>query len=432
MAEVLVHGVTGGREEAIAQAMMASSEVTRVELDGGDLQAGLDKFSGSSVKPFVVVGPEAPLVAGRADELRAEGYTVFGASKAGAQYEASKARGTKMARAARVVHPDTFIAEGDWMRYAARAYVEGHHPKTYVIKADGLAGGKGVFLPDTVEDALEIVNGMIDGSLCDGAGREIINFARRKKGPEVSAMVVVGKGKDDFIVLPLSQDHKRLRDGDKGPNTGGMGAYAPVPSSIVSPAQHQKIREKAYASLAGMEAEGVVYERAVLYMGLMISDDLEGEQADDSDLIEYNVRFGDPESQVIFPLLQYSGVDAYRLLRSAAEGELEKPDVDFESIGYAALSVCLAADLYPNPPKKGDEIHGLDRSYEGVSVQNAGVTRDGEPRRTNGGRVLYVTGVGETIDLAASRAYAAIGANAIHFAGMQYRSDIGWQARQAA
>ncbi len=429
MAEVLIHGGIGGREVAIAQAMEASSEVTRVEFDGGDLKMGLDKFRTSSEKPLVIVGPEAPLVAGVADTLRDDGYPVFGASKAAAQYEASKSRAVRMARKANIVHPKTYIAEGVEMVENVMDFVSKHDPLGYVIKADGLAGGKGVVLPNTIEEAKATVTGMVDGSLFGGAGKEKILLAQRKHGPEVSAMVVVGGGKDDFTILPLSQDHKRLQDKDKGPNTGGMGAYAPVPQNIVSPAQYQKIYEKAYASLAGMEAEGVRYRGAVLYMGLMMSDDLKGEQANDSDLIEYNVRFGDPETQAILPLLQQAGVDVYRLLRSAAEGNLEKPDVDFANIGYAALSVCLAAEGYPDQPMKGDPIYGLRKEYEGVTVQLAGVTRDAEMARTNGGRVLYVTGVGETIHQAAKRAYAAIGKGAIHFAGMQYRKDIGWQAR---
>lgn len=427
MAEVLVHGVIGGREEAIKQAMEESSEVTRVELDNGDLEAGLDKFSGSSQRPFVIVGPEAPLVKGIVDDLKDDGYVVFGASKAAAQYEASKSRAVKMARRAGIVHPETFIAEGEWMPGAARAYVEGHDYRNYVIKPDGLTGGKGVKLPESAIEAEEIVSSLIN------AGETIINFARRKSGPEVTALIIVGRGADDFVVLPLSQDHKRKLDGDQGPNTGGMGAYAPVPESIVNSAKYQKICEKAYDSLAGMEAEGVFYEGAALYMGLMMSEDLTGEQADDSDLIEYNVRLGDPEAQVILPLLQIAGVDVYRLFRSAAEGELEYPDVDFANIGHAALSVCLTAKGYPDPDsskiKKGDEILGLGRAYEGVSFQLAGVTRNNGPLRTDGGRVLYVTAVGENIDAAAARAYAAIGENAVHFADMHYRKDIGWQAR---
>jgi phosphoribosylamine--glycine ligase len=430
MAEVLIIGA-GGRENAIAQAMEASPEVSRTVISGS-FQAGVEEFSGSLVKPFVVIGPEVPLIEGLADELRLEGYTVFGAGRAAAQYEASKSQTTKMARKAGIVHPDTFIAEGVWMKQAARAYVDGHHPDTYVIKADRIAAGKGVVLPSSYEEARAVVEGMIDGTLFDGAGKDTINFQKRHSGPEVSAMAVVGAGKEDFVILPLSQDHKRLLDGDQGPNTGGMGAYAPVPASIVNPAQYQKICEKAYASLDGMAAEGVTFERGLLYAGLMMAGGLEGEHQDDSVLIEYNVRFGDPETQAVLPLLTHAGVDVYRLLRSAAEGSLEKPSVDFANIGAAALSVCLAAEGYPGSARKGDVIYGLDSDYDGVVIQLAGVRKAFEKVRTDGGRVLYVTGVGETIDEAATRAYAAIGLNAVNFADMQYRKDIGRQARQAA
>jgi phosphoribosylamine--glycine ligase len=414
----------------MAQAMEASSEVSRVVVEA-DARVGLEALGSGSEKPFVVIGPEAPLVNGLADELRGDGYTVFGASKAAAQYEASKAKTVKLARRTGVVHPDTFIAEGDWMPDAARAYEEGHTPSSYVAKANGLAGGKGVVLPESHEEAREAVEGMIDGRLFDGAGKEIINFAKRKKGPEVSAMVVVGEGKDDFIILPLSQDHKRLLDGDQGPNTGGMGAYAPVPEDIVSSAQYEKIYNKAYKLMEGMEAEGIPYKGAAMYLGLMMSEDLTD---DESDLLEINVRFGDPETQVIFPLVRRAGVDMYRLLRSSAEGSIEKPNVDLRNIGYSALSVCLAASGYPDSPRKGDMVLGVDRQYDGVEIQLAGVTKNPTNGRflVNGGRVLYVTGLGETIDEAAARAYAAIGGDAINFAGMQYRKDIGWQARLVA
>lgn len=424
MAEVLVLGANGGREQALAQAMEASPEVDRVVVEA-NVTAGLEAFSGSTEKPFVIIGPEKPLVEGLADELRDDGYVVFGATKKAAQYEASKSLAIKMAREAGIVHPYTYIAEGENLAAKARLYVEDNAPASYVIKADGLDGGKGVVLPDTVEEARETVEAMLAGEF-SGAGKEIINFQARSSGPEVSAMVVVGEGKNDFVILPLSQDHKRLQDGDKGSNTGGMGAYATVPESIVNAAQYQKIQEKAYASLAGMEAQGVTYKNAVLYMGLMMSPEV----ADDSNLIEYNARFGDPETQAILPLVQKAGVDIYRLLRSAAEGSIEHPTVDFANIGYSALSVCLAASGYPKSPIKGDTIKGLDRDYEGVSVQLAGVeTRDNGRIATTGGRVLYVTGVGETIDQAAAHAYNAIGPDAINFPGYQYRKDIGWQAR---
>lgn len=428
MAEVLVID-GGGRGQAIAQAMELSPEVGRVEVRA-NAEAGREAFSSSKEKPFVVIGPEKPLVEGLADELRAEGYTVLGASKAAAQYEASKSRTTRLARMMDVVHPDTFIAEGTWMAEAAREYVEGHEPQNYVIKADGLAGGKGVVLPETFDEARETVEGMISGELFDGAGKEVINFSKRKKGPEVSAMVIVGRGPRDIVILPLSQDHKRLENGDQGPNTGGMGAYAPVPESIVSDAQYEKIEEKAYDLLDGMAAERVRAEGWVMYMGLMMSEDLTD---DESDLIEINVRFGDPEIQAILPTLTHAGVDVYRLLRSAAEGSIEDSGFDFTNIGSAALSVCLAAYNYPDTPRKGDDIFGLDREYAGVTVQEAAVIKNANGRYiTDGGRVLYVTGVGENIDIAAQRAYAAIGENAIHFADNQYRTDIGWQARKTA
>lgn len=410
--------------------MEASKEVSRVVMDA-DPAVGLQAFTGGE-KPLVVIGPEAPLVQGLADELREKGYPVFGVGKEAAQYEASKSKATKMAREAGVLHPDTFIAEGQGMKQAALEYIEAHDPQGYVIKADGLAGGKGVVLPDSLKEARDTVEGMSSGALFDGAGKYIINFQKRHRGPEVSAMVVVGAGKDDFVILPLSQDHKRLQDGDKGPNTGGMGAYAPVPRSIVTPTQYQKIHDKAYASLAGMEREGIRYQRAVLYMGLMMAEGLPEASKDDSILIEYNVRFGDPETQVILPLLTHAGVDVYRLLRSAAEGRLEKPKLDLEAIGYGALTVCLASAGYPASPQKGDPIHGLDKTYKDVVLQLAGTKQAGEQVLTAGGRVLYITGLGKTITEAATAAYAAIGEEGIHFAGMQYRRDIGWQAREHA
>lgn len=424
MAEVLVYG-NGGREQALAQAMEQSDEVTRAEVHA-DLASGLRAFSGGE-KPFVIIGPEAPLVNGLADHLRGDGYVVFGASADAAAYEADKTRTVRLARNCGVVHPPTFITKGSWMPEAAINFARGMDPEYYVIKANGLAGGKGVVLPDSFEEAMNTVFNMVEGRF-NGAGKNAILFAQRKHGPEVSAMVVVGAGKDDFVVLPLSQDHKRLLDGDQGPNTGGMGAYAPVPEYIVDAAQLEKIRAKTYNLLEGMEGEGVKYQRAVMYLGLMMSSDLKD---DESDLIEINVRFGDPEAQVILPLLTHAGVDAYRLLRSAAEGDLEKPDIDFDNIGQAALTVCLAAAGYPEAPLTGDFINGLYKDYDNVSVQLAGAKQfESGGYATDGGRVLYVTGVGETVDQAAKSAYGAIGQQAIHFTGNQKRLDIGWQARQ--
>ncbi len=431
MAEVLVAGATGGREQALAQAMEMSPEVTRVVVSG-DIQAGLDQFSGGE-KPFVVIGPEAPLVKGVADGLREDGYVVFGAGSKAAQYEASKARTVQLSRLYGVRHPETTIAQGPELAKTARDYVTFHRPNGYVIKADGLAGGKGVVVPESKAEARDAIEDMLSGGY-DGAGAEVINFQSRRRGPEASAMVVVG-GEGDFTILPLSQDHKRLQDGDRGPNTGGMGAYSPVPDSIVSQEQYGKIEEMAERLLYGMKKDSVQYMGAVMYLGLMMDEELNG----DPTLIEINVRFGDPETQAILPIAQRAGVDVYRLLRSAAEGQLEKPAVDFRNVGGAALTVCLAAGGYGHPNstiQKGEHIYGLDTQHDGVSVQLAGAKQEDGHVRTNGGRVLYVTAAGETIDEAATRAYAAIDTNGtgqgIGFAGMQFRTDIGYQARSAA
>lgn len=420
MAEVLVVG-SGGREQAIAQAMASSSEVDRVIVESNP-QKGLEAFSGSAEKPFVIIGPEAPLVTGLASELRDEGYTVFGASKSAAQYEASKSRAVSMMSRARIDHPYTYVST---VLEADLAYLEDHEPTSYVIKADGLAGGKGVVLPNSYAEAREAVLGMRDGTLFDGAGKEIINFQDRHTGPEVTAMAVVGFH-DQFVVLPLSQDHKRLGEGDTGPNTGGMGAYAPLPRTIVSLEQYAKTEEITERSLWAMRQDRTPFHQGLLYEGLMLAR----QNSNNPEIIEYNVRFGDPETQAVLAVLQRAGVDVYRLLRSAAEGSLEKPSIDFSKLAVSALTVCLAAKGYPDSPRKGDVITGLDRDYQDVSVQLAAVKKNEEGQIvTDGGRVAYVTGVGENIDLAAGSAYAAIGEDGIDFAGKQYRKDIGWQAR---
>jgi len=422
MAEVLVIG-GGGREAALSQAMKASPEVERVVVSS-DIAAGLDQFTGDE-KPFVVIGPEVPLVEGGADELRAQGYLVFGASKKAAQYEASKSFAVRMMENAGVLHPRTYIA---LTMDEVEEFIAGDRdPLSYVIKADGLASGKGVVLPKSREAALETACGMMNGSLFDGAGKGNVNFADRHSGPEVSSMIVVGDN-DEFTILPIAQDHKRLGDGDTGPNTGGMGAYAPVPKPILSDDQYQQLHESVEKTLAGMRASGTPFERGLLYGGFMLSDQENGKPV----VIEYNVRFGDPETQVILPLARRAGVDIYRLLRSAAEGTLEKPSIDFSQITTSALTVCLAAEGYPEAPKKGEQIWGLDNHYPGVEIQLAGVN-DG---KVSGGRVLYVTATGVDIDAAANTAYGAIdmerkgpASGKIGFNGMQVRSDIGHQAR---
>ena len=431
MAEVLIVGATGGREAALEQAIKLSKNVTKVVVSK-DLKDGLKQFSGSKNKPFVVIGPEQSLVDGLADDLRSKGYDVFGVGAKAAQYEASKAATVQLALKAGVTHPSTYIAKGSTLAKDAINYVQNHDVNSYVIKADGLAAGKGVYLPDTKQEALEIVNGLIDGSYAGGAGAKVINFAKRRRGPEVSAMVVVGQSPDDYVILPLSQDHKRAKDNDKGPNTGGMGAYAPVPSKIVSASQYKKIDEMASKLLAQMHKDGVEYKGGVMYLGLMMDEELNG----DPTLIEINVRFGDPETQVILPLLNFAGVDVYELLYiSSTKGGVKSYMKNFNAVNdYAAITVCLAANGYGyvDTPQKGDVIYGLNNKYSGVTVQLAGVSR-GKDTKTNGGRVLYVSAAAKSVKEAADIVYSAIGnkpnGKKIYFNDMQYRHDIGWQAR---
>lgn len=420
MSEVLIVG-SGGREDALRQAMELSDAVTHVEVTTAP-QEVLRHFS-THKKPLVIIGPEQPAVDGLADELRATGYPVLGASREAAKYESSKQFATHMMQQAGIPHPET-VTFTDF--HAAREYVLGSQPEDIVIKADGLAAGKGVVLPKSYLEAFTTVKNMMSGQAHGDSGR-VVNVSARHHGPEVSAIAVVGDN-DEFVLLPLTQDHKRLGEGDMGPNTGGMGAYGPVPESIVSPENYVAIHDIVADSLAGMrEVDKVPFERAVLYVGIMLSGQQNGPT-----VIEYNVRFGDPETQVILPLLAESGVDVYSLLHSAAEGSLAKPDVCMNQLGKAALTVCLAAPGYPGAPVLGGEIYGLDHEHGNVTVQQAAV-RD---RKVAGGRVLYVTGVGDTIDAAADTVYDAIdvgrdGSNSgkIGFTDMQFRRDIGHQAR---
>lgn len=424
MANVLVLG-SGGREQAIKQSMLESIEVDRVVV-AANPQTGLEQFSTGEEKPFVIVGPEALLIDGVTNYLRGEGYTVFGATQEQSVYEARKSRAVKMMRKAGIPHPQTYISKS---KDQDRKYMKDNDSENYVIKADRPAAGKGSVLPVSRAEARDVSRNMREGAY-DGAGRKIINYQNRHHGPEVSDIVVVGAN-DELYRLALTQDHKRLQDEEKGPNTGGMGAYGPLPESVVSDKQYEAIEKLADKSLWGMRKAGVPYERAALYSGLMLADETGG----NPEVIEYNVRFGDPEAQVQFLLGVDAGIDMYRLLRSAAEGDLETPAVDFRKCGRSAITVYLAAYGYPDSPEKGNRIWGLENNYPGVVVQAAAV----EEGKTSGGRVLSVTAIGDTINEAAALAYNAIDlygrgplSKKIGFVGMQARQDIGWQAMTTA
>ncbi len=434
MAEVLITGAAGGRERILEQAMRASPEVDRVEVHT-DINAGLDAFRWSLVKPLVIIGPEAALAKRVADDLRGDGYTVLGASGEAAQFEASKSRTVELARQVDATHPDTFIAKGTGYEGMARRYVAGRDVTKYVIKEDGLFSGKGVYLPETRLAALQALEGSLGRLATLDPRNRILNFAERIRGTEVSAIAIIGRDSSDRLEFPLAQDYKRAGEGDRGPNTGGMGSYSQPPESLVSKEQRDQISEMFDKLLPGMERQGVNLQGAVVYLGLMLDEALGGAPS----LLEINMRFGDPETQPLLTLLMRNGIDCYRLLRSAAEGQIEHPNVDMRALKGAALTVCLAANGYGyrDDVQKGSRIYGLDQNYgPDVTIQLAGVKEQDGEKRVNGGRVLYVTGYGESVDAAADQAYGAIDiegtGDGIGFedGSTKVRTDIGHHARK--
>ena len=431
---VLVVG-SGGREHELARQLDASYDVSEIICANGN--AGTEQLTKAvnvDVKPtdldgiyalaverevgLVVVGPEAPLVSGLTARLKVRNIATFGPSAEAARLEASKASATQFMQRHNIPHPTSYIATTP---EEAAKFIKKLGSESSVIKADGLASGKGVVLPETDQESASVISRMFSGEGFDGAGKEKVVIQERYHGPEVSVFVV----SDGlvFTVLPFSQDHKRLFKGDRGPNTGGMGAYSPLPDAIIGQAQKEKVYEIAERTIKGMAREGIYYQ-GLLYIGLMLAE----EEGYDPVVIEYNCRFGDPETQVVLPVLSEAGVDVYDLLRSAAEGRLRDPKIPID-LGKAALTVCLAAEGYPSSPQTGEVVHGIDTEYPGVIFHHAGTKKVNDEIVSAGGRVLYVTGIGNTIDTAAANAYSAIGNGKGYFKGWQYRSDIGHQAR---
>lgn len=432
--DVLVIG-SGGREYELARQMTLSQDVRKVYVAPGNAgTAALEKGENVAIGPtdvdaivafvqekqvgFTIIGPDAAVAAGVGNALRDAGALVFGPTREAGKLESSKAFSSDFMNRHNIPQPASQVVRS---LDEALAAIAGKAPETYVLKADGLAAGKGVVLPQSVDEAQIVLREMFSGESFDGAGKEGVVIQERLSGPETSAFAITD-GKD-FVLLPLSQDHKRLLDNDKGPNTGGIGTYAPVPKKIVNDKQLEKIRAIAKQTITNIANEGAPYQ-GVLYIGLMLAK----ERDDDPVVIEYNARFGDPEAEILLPLLHESGVDVADMLLQTAQGNLSQVIVP-ETFSKCVLTVALASAGYPDSPRKGDEIHGLEKQYDGVIIQHAGTKREGEKWLTAGGRVLYVTGFGNTIDEAASKAYAAIGPEGIHFEGMQFRTDIGHQAR---
>lgn len=424
----------GGREHELARQLHMSGyskiywtqpnagaedlgRIAPVDLKPTDVN-GITEFARQERPKLTVIGPEAPLAQGLADRLRADRLNVFGPSAEAAQLETSKIFATEFMQRHGIPMPPSWIVRE---REMGMKVVRNLGAEKSVIKADGLAAGKGVVLPKDEQEAEMALYDMLVNGGYDGAGLNGVVVQERYTGSELSVMVVSDGRK--FQVLPTAQDHKRLLDADEGPNTGGMGAYAPVPSTIVGFGEEEQIYDIAQITIEQMAYEGRPFQ-GCLYLGLMLAEERSGKPV----VIEYNARFGDPETEVILPILEHGGVDVAGMLQAAAEGRARDYRWDRE-LGGAALSVCLAAEGYPANPRRSDVINGLGNFYQNVIIHHAGTTRKDKNIETSGGRVLYVTGYGEEIDSAASAAYGAIGAHGVNFTGMQYRQDIGYQAR---
>ena len=422
--KVLVIG-GGGREHALAWKLAQSQRVQKVHVapgnggtasepgvanvDIGDPVALAD-FAAAEKIGLTVVGPEAPLAAGVVDVFRARGLRIFGPTKAAAQLESSKAFAKDFMQRHGI--PTAAYATFDDAA-AAHAFVE-RQGAPIVIKADGLAAGKGVVVATTLQQAHEAIDGMlVDNRLgvAHNAGGARVVIEQFLEGEEAS-FIVLCDGKN---VLPLatSQDHKRLLDGDAGPNTGGMGAYSPAP--VVTPNVHARVmHEIILPTVAGMAKDGVPFT-GFLYAGLMI--DAQGQPR----TVEFNARLGDPETQ---PILMRLKSDLLEVLLHAADGTLDRVQLDWDR--RVALGVVVAAAGYPMNPRKGDAISGLPAAADDLKVFHAGTTLQGGQLLSSGGRVLCVTALGDKTSLAQARAYEAL--QGIRMDGAQFRSDIGHRA----
>jgi len=424
--KILVVG-GGGREHALAWRLAQGKRVQKVYVAPGNagtaLEDGMENlpitgiaellaFAQKEEIHFTVVGPEAPLAAGIVDAFRAAGQKIFGPTKAAAQLESSK----DFAKSFMVRHniPTAFY-ETFTNVVAAKAYVD-KHGAPIVIKADGLAAGKGVVVAMTREEAFAAIDMMLSDNKLGNAGARVV-IEEFLAGEEASFIVMVD-GKN-VLALATSQDHKRLKDADQGPNTGGMGAYSPAP--VITPTLHARaLREVIKPVIQGMEKEGITYT-GFLYAGLMI--DAKG----DLKVLEFNCRMGDPETQ---PIMMRLKSDLSVILEHAIDGTLNKVEAEWDI--RAALGVVMAAANYPDTPRQGDVISGLNiikgriKAEDDAHVFHAGTALKDGNVVTCGGRVLCVTALGGNVSMAQRRAYQV--AENIKFDGCQMRHDIGYRA----
>ena len=422
--KILVIG-SGGREHALAWRLAQGAKVQKVYVAPGNagtaLEDGVENIAITAIPDLIefvkrediyltVVGPEAPLAAGIVNAFRAAGLKIFGPTKAAAQLESSKdfAKRFMVRHNIPTAFYQTFTDAAE-----ARAYVD-KHGAPIVIKADGLAAGKGVVVAESRLEAFSAIDIMLKDNEF-GKAEACVVIEEFLEGEEASFIVMV----DGKHVLPLatSQDHKRLLDGDQGPNTGGMGAYSPAP--VVTPEIHARVlREVIQPVVRGMEQEGHTYS-GFLYAGLMI--DAQG----NAKVLEFNCRMGDPETQ---PIMMRLKSDLSVLMEHAIAGTLDQVEAEWDR--RTALGVVMAAANYPDTPRKGDVITGLPtqlaKKLEDAHVFHAGTTMLDGQVVTNGGRVLCVTALGDMVKMAQKRAYEI--ADGIHFDGCQMRRDIGYRA----
>ncbi len=418
--DILIVG-GGGREYSIALALKKDEDVQNIYMAPGNGATGeftknIDIKDFDKLADFVeeknidltIVGPEAPLVDGIVDIFKKRGLLIFGSSKDASRLEGSKIYMKNFLKKYKIPTA-SYTQTNDFKK--AQDFID-TLDTPIVVKADGLCGGKGVIIAQSKDEAKRVAKDMLSGESFGDAGRSII-IEEFLDGYELSVFAICD-GKD-YKVFPAAQDHKRLLDGDKGPNTGGMGAYAPTP--LIDDELYEKVKIRVIEpTLKGMQEEGSAFE-GVLFIGLMIVD---GEPI----VLEYNVRFGDPECEVLMPLLK---TPASQLFYSAAKGDLKNLNLEFYD--KHAVAVVIASENYPYKSSTPSEIivdKSLHVELEETHISYAGVTSEDGKLYASGGRVLLCVGLGESIKEARDRAYMLCGQ--VHFAGKQFRQDIAYQA----
>jgi phosphoribosylamine--glycine ligase len=412
---------SGGREHALAWKLAQGARVQKVFVAPGTggtaTENGVENAPVTAIPELIefarnegihltIVGPEAPLAEGVVDAFRDAGLRIFGPTRAAAQLEASKdfAKSFMARHHIPTAEYRTFDDAGE-----AKAYVQ-QRGAPIVVKADGLAAGKGVVVAASVAEAQEAIDRMMTHKSLGVAGARVV-VEEFLQGEEASFIVMCDG--THVLALATSQDHKRLRDGDAGPNTGGMGAYSPAP--IVTPKVHARVmREIIQPAVQGMAQDGMPY-LGFLYAGLMI------DQAGNPKTLEFNCRLGDPETQ---PIMLRLKSDLTEMVEHALEGTLDRVEPEWDR--RCALGVVVAAAGYPDEPRKGDAVSGLPKAAPDCKVFHAGTRLEGKTVVTSGGRVLCVTALGDSVRMARTRAYEAL--ERIRFDGMQYRKDIGHRA----